>query len=143
MGGSALTDHSSILFDVDMATGQILKGTTNMHWYQLGVDKLASTPWVCLDHTVTEHPDTGRPVTGAVIPEIEKIKKLCQDAHFKLLPDVPLAGWDVALTEEAGMCLLEVNLSCNFFRGTFDQRSYFGFVNDYFSFLDKESRKTK
>jgi hypothetical protein len=31
-----------------------------------------------------------------------------------MLPDVPLAGWDVALTAE-GACLLEVNLSCNFF----------------------------
>ena len=39
-----------------------------------------------------------------------------------MLPDVPLAGWDVAITKEAGVCLLEVNLSCNFFRGTFDQR---------------------
>jgi len=137
----ALTDHSSILFDVDMRTGKILKGTTNMHWYQLGLDKIVSTDWICLDHTITEHPDTGVRVTGNTIPNIEGIKKLCEDAHLKLLPDVPLAGWDVALTEEAGMCLLEVNLSCNFFRGTFDQNAYFAFVTDWFSFLDKASRK--
>jgi len=139
----ASTDHSSILFDVDLRTGEILKGTTNMHWYQLGLHKIPTTPWICLDHTSTSHPDTGEAITGHVIPNIDQIKDLCIDAHHRLLPDVPLAGWDVALTEEAGMCLLEVNLSCNFFRGTFDQRSYFGFVNDYFSFLDKESRKTK
>ena len=54
---------------------------------------------------------------------------------------MPLAGWDVALTKEAGMCLLEVNLSCNFFRGTFDQREYFKFCNEYFAFLDKASRR--
>jgi hypothetical protein len=138
---NALTDHSSILFDVDMSTGTILKGTTNMHWYQLGIDKVLTTPWICLDHTITEHPDTGMRVTGNKIPNIEGIKKLCEEAHFKLLPDVPLAGWDVALTEEAGMCLLEVNLSCNFFRGTFDQAKYFDFVSDYLAFLDKASRK--
>ena len=31
------------------------------------------------------------------------------------MPDVPLAGWDVAFTDK-GMLLLEANLSCNFFR---------------------------
>jgi|ERR1712086_83234 len=136
----ALTDHSSILFDVDLETGTILKGTTNMHWYQLGLDKLATTPWICLDHTITEHPDTGVRVTGAVIPNIEGVRKLCEEAHYRLLPDVPLAGWDVALTKEAGMCLLETNLSCNFFRGTFDQTKYFQFVHEYFCFLDTASR---
>ena len=73
-------------------------------------------------------------------PHKDGIRKLCVDTHFRLLPDVPLAGWDVALTKEAGVCLLEVNLSCNFFRGTFDQREYFKFCNEYFSFLDKASR---
>lgn len=133
----ALTDHSSILFDVDMKTGTILKGTTNMHWYQLGASKVLTTPWVCFDHHITCHPDSGTRITGHVIPNIDGIIQLCEDAHFKLLPDVPLAGWDVALTEEAGMCLLEVNLSCNFFRGTFNQHTYFNFVNEYFSLFDK------
>lgn len=45
------------------------------------------------------------------------------------------AGWDVARTDK-GACLLEANLSCNFFRGTFDQEAYFEFVSDYFTFLD-------
>jgi hypothetical protein len=52
-----------------------------------------------------------------------------------------MAGWDVAMTAEAGMCLLEVNLSCNFFRGRFDQKAYFGLVGEYFSFLDQASRE--
>jgi len=136
----ASTDHNSILFDMDLATGKIRKGTTNMHWYQLGPSKVATTPWICLDHTITEHPDSGARITGHTIPDIEGIRELCENAHFKLLPDVPLAGWDVAITKEAGMCLLEVNLSCNFFRGTFDQKEYFKFCNEYFSFLDKASR---
>lgn len=138
----AETDHNSILFDVDLKTGRILKGTTNMHWYQLGASKIATTPWICFDHSITEHPDTGVPVTGNIIPNIEQIRELCEAAHFRLLPDVPFAGWDVALTEEAGMCLLEVNLSCNFFRGAFDQVSYFRIVNDYFEFLDDRRHAT-
>ena len=69
------------------------------------------------------------------------MRQLCEDAHYRLLPDVPMAGWDVAMTAEAGMCLLEVNLSCNFFRGRFDQKAYFGLVGEYFSFLDQASRE--
>lgn len=138
----SLTDHDSVLFDVDINTGTILKGTTNQHWYQLGLDKVLTTPWICRNHTITEHPDVpGKTVTGHVLPDIEGIRKLCEDAHYRLLPDVPLAGWDVAITEEAGMCLLETNLSCNFFRGTFDQKEYFQFVGDYFEFLDTASRQ--
>jgi glutathione synthase/RimK-type ligase-like ATP-grasp enzyme len=37
-------------------------------------------------------------------------------SHLTLLPDVPMVGWDVAMTNK-GVVLLEVNLSCNFFRG--------------------------
>lgn len=131
------TDHNCILFDVDCASGEIRKGTTNMHWYQLGPDKVFTTPWLNLEHTITTHPDCDgeAAVTGHTIPNMSGIKHLCESAHLALLPDVPLAGWDVALTEEAGMCLLEVNLSCNFFRGSFDQKAYFDFVNDYFEFL--------
>lgn len=37
-------------------------------------------------------------------------------AHMVATPDVPLVGWDVALTPE-GVYLLEMNLSCNLFSG--------------------------
>ncbi|EJK59063.1 hypothetical protein THAOC_20762 [Thalassiosira oceanica] len=33
----AATDHDSILFDVDVGTGLIKGGTTNAHWYRLGL----------------------------------------------------------------------------------------------------------
>lgn len=56
------------------------------------------------------------------------------------MADVPLVGWDVACTD-VGIVLLEVNLSCNFFRGTFDEDSYFTFMDDYFSVLDKIRRR--
>ncbi|CAM9380207.1 unnamed protein product [Pylaiella littoralis] len=130
------TDHSSILFDVDASTGTILKGTTNAHWYELGPTKIFDTPWVST-HDVTHHPDNNKLITGEVIPDIQGKLALVADAHFKLLPDVPLVGWDVALTSK-GVYLLEVNLSCNFFRGSFSLAPYVQFVHDYFTALEEE-----
>ena len=69
--------------------------------------------------------------------------------------DVPLVGWDVAFTSK-GIFLLEVlasrrtkrycvvtlsfylqvNLSCNFFRGAFDVPSYIDMVDKYWTKLD-------
>ncbi|CAM9474598.1 unnamed protein product [Ectocarpus sp. 8 AP-2014] len=130
------TDHSSILFDVDASTGTLLKGTTNAHWYELGPAKMFNTPWVST-HDVTHHPDNNKLITGEVIPDIQGKLDLVADAHFKLLPDVPLVGWDVALTTK-GVYLLEVNLSCNFFRGSFSLGPYVQFVHDYFVALEEE-----
>lgn len=79
----------------------------------------------------------GRLVSGAKIPDLKSKLELVTDAHFKLLPDVPLVGWDVALTTQ-GVCLLEVNLSCNFFRGSFNVPRYVNFVHDYFVALEDE-----
>uniref|UniRef100_A0A6B2L540 Alpha-L-glutamate ligase-related protein ATP-grasp domain-containing protein n=1 Tax=Arcella intermedia TaxID=1963864 RepID=A0A6B2L540_9EUKA len=140
----AATDHSSILFDVDLQTGTLLKGTTNAHWYQLGPTKAFSTPWTS-SHTLTHHPDCGVKITGETIPDIIKIRQLVEEAHKELIPDVPLAGWDVALTTK-GTLLLEVNLSCNFFRGTFDVPGYVVMLDAYFSKLDgmmKERNRAK
>lgn len=72
-----------------------------------------------------------------MIPDIRNKLDLVADAHFKLLPDVPLVGWDVALTTK-GVCLLEVNLSCNFFRGSFSLEPYVKFIHDYFVALEDE-----
>jgi hypothetical protein len=123
--------------------------------------------------------------TGTSTSTIQQCVQLCEDAHRKLCPDVPLCGWDVALvdddddtnvtgdtsnaagdtTPEEGPpekakytnynlergedgnnkanslpplkpILLEVNLSCNFFLGSFDRKSYFEFMNSYFLELD-------
>ena len=57
-------------------------------------------------------------------------------SHFSLMPDVPIVGWDVAFTPQ-GIFLLEVNLSCNFFRGSFDIPSYVCFVDDFFRDLEQ------
>lgn len=135
----ASTDHSSILFDTDMNTGRIGNGTTNSHWYQLGLHdallQYAKAP------SFTHHPDSEVKMSGKNIPEMNAIRDLVETAHAKLLPGVPLCGWDVALTKEAGCCLLEVNLSCNFFNGTFDTPKYFSFLDELFSDLDLKRHK--
>ena len=136
----AATDHDSILFDVDVRTGVIGRGTTNMQWYQLGLRHAAPfgrVRWAPPPDTL-DHPDTGRRVTGARIPGFrDRVLGLAETAHKTLLPRVPLAGWDVVLSADHGACLLEVNLSCNFFRGSFDERKYVDFVHAYLSYCEK------
>lgn len=134
----AMTDHSSILFDVDTATGTIRKGTTNQHWYELGLSKIASTPWTSA-HDTTHHPDCGALIAGQQLPNIAKILKTAEDAHRRLSPGVPIIGWDVAVTDR-GFFLLEGNFSSNFFRGTFDKAAYFDFVSKYFVDLEKRRK---
>jgi len=138
----ALTDHSAIMFNVNPNTGEIKKGTTNAHWYQLGISKIFSTPWLS-EHNVTHHPDTGVPITGLVIPNMKEMMDFVREAHLRLIPHVPLCGWDVAFTENHGVLLLEGNLSCNFFRGDFDQENYFKFVKDYFISLNPNAKRLK
>tara|TARA_B110001452_G_scaffold67565_1_gene54412 strand:+ start:118 stop:1491 length:1374 start_codon:yes stop_codon:yes gene_type:complete len=114
----AVTDHSSILFDVDLETGQLKRGTSNAHWYQRGLWKALQCPWRSPGHTESVHPDTGVRIEGERLPEIGAIRQLVLDAHQRICPAVPLVGWDVALTTQ-GMCLLEGNLSCKCGRARF------------------------
>lgn len=137
-GGS--TDHNSVLFDVDVPGKKMGVGTSNMHWYQLGPHKVASTPWLN-NSRCTHHPDGNIPVTEKPIPEIDDMVKVCVDAHRALFPGVPIAGWDLCVTKgEPRMCLLEVNLMCNFFKGSFDKKKYFSFIKDYFIFLERAEK---
>jgi Sugar-transfer associated ATP-grasp len=131
----ARTDHQSILFDVDIGTGDIGLGTTNEHWYRLGVREALRTPWTST-HDITAHPDTGVTLSGQRIAHMDQVRELVTRAHRTLLPTVPIAGWDVAFTERHGLLLLEVNLSCNFFRATFDRERYFDVMHHYFTQLD-------
>jgi hypothetical protein len=69
---NAATDHSSVLFNVDMSTGVIGEGCTNYHWYQLGIDKVLNTPWLpTCSHT--NHPDPPQPLaTGQTVPGMKE-----------------------------------------------------------------------
>lgn len=127
----AATDHDSILFDVDVKTGLIRGGTTNAHWYRLGLHEAlpGRCPWRS-SHSYKYHPDGDIPVTGNYVPDISSILALVEQSHFDMCPRVPFAGWDVVLSADPKLpvCLLEVNLSCNFFRGSFDKKVRMCFV---------------
>lgn len=121
----AATDHDSILFDVDVKSGLIKGGTTNAHWYRLGLHEAlpGRCPWRS-HHDYQTHPDGDIAVSGNYVPDIKSMLTLVEHSHFKMCPDVPFAGWDVVLSSDPKLpvCLLEVNLSCNFFRGSFDKK---------------------
>ena len=138
----AKTDHSSVLFDVDMPTGRIHIGTTNHHWYKLGLSNIRHCPWLS-EESYTKHPDSPHPeVAGQSIPEIQNAIKVVTTAHMKLMPDVPIVGWDVAFTPQ-GIFLLEVNLSCNFFKGKFNMNEYMQFVHLYFIYISAMEEQLK
>mmetsp|Transcript_3115 Transcript_3115/g.7489 ORF Transcript_3115/g.7489 Transcript_3115/m.7489 type:complete len:509 (+) Transcript_3115:291-1817(+) len=130
----ALTDHDAVLFDTDLATGVIRPGTINKQWYRLGLEHTTFTAPPVPD-SFTSHPDSGVAVTGKTIPGIDEIRDIVTTAHRKCCPEVPLCGWDVALSD-AGTVLLEVNLSCNFFQATIDHDKYYRFVDRYFRDLE-------
>jgi hypothetical protein len=66
---------------------------------------------------------------------MEAISHLCTSAHRRLLPSVPIVGWDVALTAEHGPVLLELNISCNFFMGDVSEAKYVAFMERHISLL--------
>ena len=149
---AAETDHSAIMFDVDVKTGKVLGGTLSEHWYRLGLFEFlpGGCPWRSSDRLISHHPDGEIPVAGSVVPNIREMLHLVETSHQKLCPDVPLVGWDVVLSadEKLPVCLLEVNLSCNFFRGSFDRKVYLDFLEDMVVKMqgmrllaDKEGRK--
>jgi hypothetical protein len=76
----AVTDHVSVLYDVDMKTGVIGEGTTNMHWYQLGLGSIFTTPWTN-STSMTTHPDTDREVTGTKLPDMPAMLEFVERAH--------------------------------------------------------------
>lgn len=134
---NAMTDHSCVMFNVDVRTGVIGTGLANSHWYQVGLRRALSCRW-SPPPPFSSHPDNGKVYTGLEIPDFQQHVQACVEAHEKLCPAVPLSGWDLALTEEAGACLLEANLSCNFFRGSFDQQWYLRFMNEYLCYCEAE-----
>lgn len=70
---NALTDHSSILFDVDILTGVIQPGCSNTHWYQLGVEKALQTSWLPSVTGVKQHLDSPFPVvSGKIVPDMKE-----------------------------------------------------------------------
>ena len=88
-------------------------------------------------------------------------------AHFRMMKNVPIVGWDVAFSDE-GIFLLEVrykylwggntykllplhrlppfsqvNLSCNFFKGRFDIEHYVDFLHQHWIALEILEEQSK
>jgi len=130
----ALTDHKAIFYNVDLKTGVIGVGSTNSHWYKLGRKGFMDFSWTSYPQYYT-HPDTDLAVSGRRVPDFDDLVAVATHAHKKLCSEVPLVGWDVALTAEHGVCILEANLSCNFFCGELDKGNYLRFMDDCFGLM--------
>jgi len=131
--------RSAILFDVDLRTGLMSKGKTSDHWHRLGIWGVLGAwrqPKLPAEGLV-HHPDCGVRIAGRTVPDIKAIEELCIDAHRKMVPDIPIASWDVALTTR-GRLLLQMNLSCDLAGcAVLDHDSYFELLDEYFALLDR------
>jgi hypothetical protein len=74
---NAATDHSSVLFNVNLSNGMIEPGQVNSHWYQLGLDKIATTTWLPPVTDVRNHLDPPYPVVaGKIVPDMSEAVKI-------------------------------------------------------------------
>ena len=108
---NAATDHSSILFNVNLESGVIEPGQINSQWYQLGLDKIWTTSWLPAQSNIRHHLDPPYPeVAGTRVPDMSEAVRIVTSTHYKMMPEVPIVGWDVAFTTK-GIFLLEVDSS--------------------------------
>ena len=125
------------MFDVDIATGEVRGGAANRRWYMLGawgaLRSLQTRPGETTSD-ICDHPDTLARIKGTRIPDFVLIREMISEAHAKMAPGVPLIGWDVGLTDK-GNLLLEANLSCNFFRGSYDRDRHLSILDEHFAAL--------
>lgn len=119
---NAETDHKNTLYSVNLATGIIENKIINDFCYKSYSKK-----------NIIKRSRSRKKrahIIGSKIQEIDKMNKLVTRAHKILLPNVPIAGWDIALTKEHGMILLEVNLGCNLHSNKFDKEYYVNFIKN-------------
>ena len=109
---NAKTDHKSLLYPINLKTKTYSKSVSNHSWYNL------------------EKIDLKHDISKKEVTNLEEILDIAKKSHTELLPDVPLAGWDIAYTEKYGLVVVEVNISCNFFCGKFNKNKYFKDIYD-------------
>ena len=134
------TDHTSILFNINIENGKIGKGTMNEEWYGKNTsfddsDFVSNIALLKFDQNIrdklTYHPEKGVNIDRK-IPKFDKIKKICTNAHLKLLNDIPIVGWDIGLTKEEDIVILEINISCNLFCANYNKQNYYKFLKTYY-----------
>ena len=59
------------------------------------------------------HPDTGKPIRGFVIPRWEEILETCKKAS-SIIPDIRFAGWDLCVTKDGFVEIIEGNHAPDF-----------------------------
>jgi hypothetical protein len=99
--GSNIADNiwrGNILASVDMETGRVLRATQG-----------PAPKWKDLD----AHPDTGRAIRGATLPQWAAAKALCLDAA-KAIPGLKLQAWDISICD-SGPVLGEVNFGGDYY----------------------------
>jgi hypothetical protein len=93
-----------------------------------------------MQEEITQHPDTGATLLGARVPCWQEALELAL-ATARILPQVPLIGWDIAVTGR-GPVLVEANNSPDFRlvemcerRGAFDDelKEFLGFIGKIWS----------
>ena len=109
---NAKTDHKSLLYPISLKNKKFKKSFSNHIWYNY------------------ENSNVKHNIYNKDVNNLQEILDLAKKSHSKLLPDIPLAGWDIAYTEKYGLVVVEVNISCNFFCGIFDKTKYFKHVYD-------------
>ena len=61
----------------------------------------------------SSHPDSGKPITGFKIPEWDRIVETCRKAS-QTIPNVRFAGWDVCVTKDGLIEIIEGNHAPDF-----------------------------
>lgn len=59
------------------------------------------------------HPDTGKPIKGFKIPNWNQIVKTCKEAT-QAIPDIHFAGWDLCVTKDGQIEIIEGNHAPDF-----------------------------
>lgn len=65
------------------------------------------------NHHYSNHPDTGKPIKGFTIPYWEQILETCKAASLAV-PNVRFAGWDICVTNDGRVELIEGNHAPDF-----------------------------
>jgi hypothetical protein len=87
----------NLLARLDLETGRVLRVTRG----------------VGMSHAeVTQHPDTGAALVGAVVPNWSQVVETALEAA-KVLPDLRLIGWDIAPVDDGAM-IVELNQTPDF-----------------------------